>query len=137
MQVNGLLGLSRLLESLGPTGRRAVLGHSLNTQTLTKTDEQKTKGLSKFAILCWASFIAILGHMWFEGHRLDTTSDSVECVCSSSTQQNCNMTFTIYLQYHFYEKPFLSVPPEQTNHAFLPWDSIVPPKLPMNFPFKL
>ena len=31
-----------LLASLGRTGRRrAVLGHSLNTQTLTKTDEQK------------------------------------------------------------------------------------------------
>ena len=29
--------------SLGQTGRRVVLGHTLNTQTLTKTDEQKKK----------------------------------------------------------------------------------------------
>ena len=49
--------------SLGNPGGRVVLGHTLNTQTLMKTDEQK-KVLSKFIILCWAAFIAILGHMW-------------------------------------------------------------------------
>ena len=48
------------MASLGHTGRRGVaLGHTLNTQTLMKTDEQKV--LSKFTILCWAAFIAILG----------------------------------------------------------------------------
>ena len=37
-------GVSKLLASLGHTGRRkVVLGHKLNTQTLTKTDEQKKK----------------------------------------------------------------------------------------------
>ena len=51
-----LSGVSNLLASLGHTGRRVVLGHTLNTQTLMKTDEQKKKrALSKFAILCWAA----------------------------------------------------------------------------------
>ena len=37
-------GVSNLLVSLGHTGRRrVVLGHMLNTQTLTKTDEQKKR----------------------------------------------------------------------------------------------
>ena len=37
-------GLSNLFVSLGHTGRiRVVLGHTLNTQTLTKTEEQKKK----------------------------------------------------------------------------------------------
>ena len=37
-----LVVVSNLLVSLGHTGRRrVVLGHMLNTQTLTKTDEQK------------------------------------------------------------------------------------------------
>ena len=36
--------VSNLLASLGNTGRRrAVLGHTLNTQTLMKTDEQKKR----------------------------------------------------------------------------------------------
>ena len=39
----------------------ASLDHTLNTQTLTKTDEQKKKVLGKFTILCWAAFIVILG----------------------------------------------------------------------------
>ena len=34
-------GVSDLLASLGHTGRRVVLGRTLNTQTLLKTDEQK------------------------------------------------------------------------------------------------
>ena len=63
--------MSNLLASLGHAGRR-VLGHTLNTQTLTKTDEQKKTILSKFMILCWAAFIPILGYMWPTGHRLDT-----------------------------------------------------------------
>ena len=34
----------------------------------------KNEFLSKFAILCWAAFIAILGHMQSTGHGLDTTA---------------------------------------------------------------
>ena len=65
-------GVSNLLASLGHTGRRnIVLGHTLNTQTLRKTNEQK-KVLSKFMILCWAAFIAILGCMGPMSHGLDT-----------------------------------------------------------------
>ena len=63
--------MSNLLASLGHTGRRVVLDYTLNTQTLTKTDEQN-KVLSKFTILCWATIIAILGHLWSMGHRLDS-----------------------------------------------------------------
>ena len=48
-----------------------VLGHAFNTQILKKTDEQK-KVLSKFMILCWAAFIAVLGPMRPSGHALDT-----------------------------------------------------------------
>ena len=61
----GRLGrVSNLSVSLGHTGRRGVvLGHTLNTQTVTKTDEQK-KVLSKFTTLCWAALIAILGCGW-------------------------------------------------------------------------
>ena len=38
--VNNVPGVSNLLASLGHTRRRVVLGHTLNTQTLMKTDEQ-------------------------------------------------------------------------------------------------
>ena len=67
--------------SLGHTGRRrVVLGHRLNTQTLTKTDKQEKKVLSKFTILYWATFIAILGFMQPTGHRLDTLDGFFLCV---------------------------------------------------------
>ena len=36
-------GVSELLVSLGHTGRRVALGLTINTQTLTKTDEQKKR----------------------------------------------------------------------------------------------
>ena len=63
-------GASRLLVALGHTGRRrVVLGHTLNTQTLTKPDEQNPKVLSKFTIFCRATFIATLSRV---GHGLDT-----------------------------------------------------------------
>ena len=66
-----LFGSTRGVHPFGVSGqtgrRRVVLGHTLNTQTLTKTDEQK-KVLSKFMILCRAIFIAILGHMQWVGH---------------------------------------------------------------------
>ena len=40
--LNGIpYGVSNLLVSLGHTGRRVVVGHTLKTQTLMKTDEQK------------------------------------------------------------------------------------------------
>ena len=54
------------LASLGHTERRrAVLGHTLNTQTLMKTKKSHNV-LSKFTILCWASFIAMHG-LWAMG----------------------------------------------------------------------
>ena len=60
------------MASLGHTGRRRVVfSHTLNTQALTKTDEQKTVR-SKFTILCCAAFIAILGHVQPVGCGLDT-----------------------------------------------------------------
>ena len=58
-----LLSLGRGVQPFGVsghTGRRVVLGHTLNTQTLTKTNKQK-KVLSEFTILCWSAVIATLG----------------------------------------------------------------------------
>ena len=53
--------MSNLLASLGHTGRgRVVLGHTLNTQTVTKTKKSHSV-LCKFMISCWATFTAILG----------------------------------------------------------------------------
>ena len=66
-----LPGVSNILASLGLIGRRVVLGHTLNTQILMKT-KKSHNGLSKFTILCWAAFIAILGHMRPTGRGLDT-----------------------------------------------------------------
>ena len=65
--------MPKLLASLGHTGR-IVLGHTLNTQTLMRTDERekKKKVSSEFMILCWAAFIAILGRMQPAGRRLDS-----------------------------------------------------------------
>ena len=54
--LEGLAGVSNLLVSLGHTGSRVALGHTLNTQTLTKTKKSHNV-LSKFKILCWAAFI--------------------------------------------------------------------------------
>ena len=52
-----LAGVSNLLVSLGHTGRRVVLGHTLNTlqHIITKKSYHV---LSKVVILCWAAFIA-------------------------------------------------------------------------------
>ena len=55
--------------SLGHTGRRVVLGHTLNTLQCVITRKSHNI-LSKFMILCWVAFIAILGH------RLDTPEGS-------------------------------------------------------------
>ena len=56
-------GVSNLLASLGHTGGRAVWSHTLNTQTLMNTDEQKQRLLNKFTILYWATITVILGHL--------------------------------------------------------------------------
>ena len=63
--------VSNLLASLGHTGRNVILGHTLNTlqHIITKKSHNV---LSKFMILCWATFIAILGCLWPMGLRLDT-----------------------------------------------------------------
>ena len=62
---------------LGHTGRRVVLGHTLNTQTLMKTKQNKISHLSKFMILCWATFIVILGCMRPVGHGWDIPGRNV------------------------------------------------------------
>ena len=67
-------GVSNLLASLGHTGRRrVVLDHTLNTlqHVITKKPHNV---LSKFMILCWAAFTAILGCVPPTGHRSDTPS---------------------------------------------------------------
>ena len=57
--------------SLCHIGRRVVLGHTLNTlrHVITKTSHNL---LSKFTILCWAAFTAILSCVQSMGRRLDT-----------------------------------------------------------------
>ena len=57
-----LTGVPNFLVSLGHTRRRRViLGHTLNIQTLTKTNKQKSHNvLSKSMIQCWAAF----RHSW-------------------------------------------------------------------------
>ena len=69
-------GVSNLLASLGHTGRRVVLGHTLNTSQYVITHKKSHNVLSKFTILCWATFIAILGLMQPAGHGLDTPKPS-------------------------------------------------------------
>ena len=74
-------GVSNVLASLGHTGRRrVVLGHILNTlwHGITKKSHNI---LSKFTILCWAIFIAILGRMWPLGCGLDTPDSSSRWNC--------------------------------------------------------
>ena len=66
-----LSGVSNLLESLGHTGRRIlVLDHTLKIlwHVITKKFHNV---LSKFTILCWVAFTAILGCVQAAGHRLD------------------------------------------------------------------
>ena len=67
-------GISKLLASVGHTGRRVVLGHTLNTQTLTKpkiSQVSRFTFLCKFTILFWAACIDILGRTQPVGRPLD------------------------------------------------------------------
>ena len=64
-------GVSNLLESLGHTGRRVVLGHTLNTMQHIIPPKSHIV-LSKFMILCSAAFTAVLSRKQPMGHRLDT-----------------------------------------------------------------
>ena len=41
----------------------------------------KKKVLSKFMILCWATFIAFLRCMWPAGRGLDTPSETLDSLC--------------------------------------------------------
>ena len=69
-----LAGVSNLSVFLGHTGRiRAGLGHTWNTQTLMKTNKQKSHNvLRKFMMLCWAAFIANVGCTRLMGRGWDT-----------------------------------------------------------------
>ena len=67
--------------SLGHTRRRGViLGYTVNTQTLTKTDEHK-EVLTKCTNLCWATFIATLGHIGPEGRGWDSPAAEKNTHC--------------------------------------------------------
>ena len=69
-----LAGVCKLWASLQHTGRRVVLGHTLNTlwHLITKTSHNI---LSKFMILCGATFTAILGCTQPVGRRSDTPAN--------------------------------------------------------------
>ena len=71
-------GVSNLLVSLGHTGRRRVVwGHTLNIlwRVITKKSHNV---LSKFTVLCWGTFIAILGCMWPVSTGLDTLVQTLD-----------------------------------------------------------
>ena len=59
------------MASLGHTGRRVVLGHTLNTLRHVITKES-CNVLSKFTALCWVAFVATLSRMRPAGYRLHT-----------------------------------------------------------------
>ena len=65
-------GVSNLLASESHWKKKGCLGPHIK---YTKTHDHKKKShnvLSKFMILCWAAFTAILSCMWPVGRRLDT-----------------------------------------------------------------
>ena len=66
-----LTGVSNLLVSLGYTRRRLALDHTLNTQILTKTGEQK-QVLSEFTVVWQVAVTDILGCMRPMGCGLDS-----------------------------------------------------------------
>ena len=69
-----------LLASLGyPGRRRVVLGHTLNTLG-HKITKQRHNVLSKFMVLCWAAFTAVLGHMRPSGSRRPRNLASFICM---------------------------------------------------------
>ena len=48
------------------------------------THKKSQNVLNKFTILCWATFVAVLGYMWPMGHWLDTPGlrelqDNMKC----------------------------------------------------------
>ena len=60
------------MASLRHTGRRVVLGHTLNTLQHVITKKKSHNVLSKFTIFCWAVFAGVLGRMWTAGCGLIT-----------------------------------------------------------------
>ena len=80
------------MASPGHTGRRRnVPDHTLNTQTLSKTDEQRNI-LSKCTVSYWAAFIAILGHMQPLGRRLDPPGRSFLGTWVLCGAQDCGLS---------------------------------------------
>ena len=63
----------RLSTLAGVSNLLASLGHTLNT-TWRVITQKSHHVFSKFTILCWVTFTAILGCMRPTGHRLDTPS---------------------------------------------------------------
>ena len=56
----------------GPHRKNNCLGPHFKYTNTNENWWAKKKVLSKFTVLCWAAFIATLGHLWCVGHRLDT-----------------------------------------------------------------
>ena len=55
----------------GPHWNKSCLGSQIK-YIVTHGQKKSHNILSKFTILFWATFIAILSFMWPVGHRLDT-----------------------------------------------------------------
>ena len=67
---------SRGVQPFGISGphwkKKSCLGPHIKYTNTNKNWWAKIRVLSKFMILCWAAFLAILGHMWAMGCGLDT-----------------------------------------------------------------
>ena len=93
VQVNAEKHLRQLpgrgVPPFGHTGRGGVVvGHTLNTQTLTNTDERKKGGKRKLTIWCWTTFIAILGRMRPLGCGSDTSGLTLELILEVKRPEN-------------------------------------------------
>ena len=72
--------LSRGVQPLGISGpqwKKSCLGHIKYIATCNHT-KQSHNALSKFAILCWAAFTAVLGHVQPAGCRVDTPAGEMK-----------------------------------------------------------
>ena len=85
-----LSGVSNILAHLRATlEKEVVLGHTLNTLQHISTKKSHNV-LSKFMILCWATFIAVLGCMLPTDHRMDTFASYEKMLSITSHQENAN-----------------------------------------------
>ena len=117
-------GVSHLLESLGHTGRRVVLGHTLNISwyVITKISHNV---LSKFMILCWAVFIHSEQHASHGpqvGHPWETELAITSC---SERAISFLHLFSMHLPNEWMNEWMLRRQPRQTKYKWLTLDCTI------------